>query len=326
MTVTLADIYRARGALHGLVQRTPTVASPALSAVAGTDVRLKLELMQDTGSFKLRGASNRLAAMTAEERARGVVAVSTGNHGRGVAQAAQKLGMRAAIFMSNLVPANKVEAIRALGAEVHIVGRSQDDAEIEAKKLAEEEGLVWVPPFDDPRIVAGQGTCGLEILEDAPDADTVLIPVSGGGLAAGIAIAMKAANPAVRIVGISMERGPAMHRSLQAGKPVLVTEEESLADSLGGGIGLDNAVTFDLCRCLLDDLILVSEDEIAEAMRFAYREERLVVEGGGAVGISALLAGKAGRAGGKIVCVLSGRNVDMAQFTEIVAAREAEPA
>jgi threonine dehydratase len=326
MTVTLADIYRARTALHGLVQRTPMVASPALSAVAGTDVRLKLELMQDTGSFKLRGASNRLAAMTAEERARGVVAVSTGNHGRGVAQAAQKLGMRAAIFMSNLVPANKVEAIRALGAEVHITGRSQDDAEIEAKALAKEEGLVWVPPFDDPRIVAGQGTCGLEILEDAPDADTVLIPVSGGGLAAGIAIAMKAANPAVRIVGISMERGPAMYHSLQAGKPVLVTEEESLADSLGGGIGLDNAVTFDLCRCLIDDLILVSEDEIAEAMRFAYREERLVVEGGGAVGISVLLSGKAGRLGKKAVCVLSGRNVDMTRFTEIVAAREALPA
>lgn len=318
--ISLQDIYRARAAIAGSVRRTPIVASASLSAIAGVPVYLKLEQLQETGAFKLRGAVNRLSGLTPDEQARGVVTMSTGNHGRGVATAARKLGTRAVICMSRLVPANKVAAIRALGAEIRIVGASQDEAEVEAKRLVAEEGLVLVSPFDDAHIVAGQGTIGLEILEDLPEVGTVLIPVSGGGLAGGIALAVKTAAPRVRIVGISMDRGAAMYESLKAGHPVAVTEAESLADSLGGGIGLDNRLTFALMRDLLDDLILVGEEEIAAAMRHAYWAEQQIVEGGGAVGISVLLGGRAGRLPGPVLCLLSGRNVDMARFTEIVSA------
>ncbi|NBC33879.1 MAG: hydroxyectoine utilization dehydratase EutB [Alphaproteobacteria bacterium] len=318
--LTLQDIYRARAAIAGSIRRTPTVASPTLSAITGVPVYLKLEQLQETGAFKLRGALNRLAALSPEEQARGVVTMSTGNHGRGVATAARKLGARAVICMSRLVPANKVEAIRALGADIRIVGDSQDEAEVEARRLVADEGLVMVSPFDDTHIVAGQGTIGLEILEDLPEVGTVLVPVSGGGLAGGIALAVKTAAPRVRVVGISMDRGAAMYESLKAGHPVAVTEVESLADSLGGGIGLDNRLTFALMRDLLDDLILVSEDEIAAAMRHAYWAEQQIVEGGGAVGIAVLRGGRAGRLPGPVLCLLSGRNVDMARFTEIVAA------
>jgi len=317
-TVTLGDVYRARKAIAGLVRRTPLVPSPALSAATGADVWLKLETLQDTGAFKLRGATNRVAALTDAERGRGVVTVSTGNHGRAVALAASRLGVRAAVCMSHLVPANKVEAIRALGADIRIHGASQDEAEVEARRLADEDGLVLISPFDDPHVVAGQGTIGLELLEDLPELDTVLVPVSGGGLVAGIALAVKTARPDARVVGISMERGPAMYHSLRAGHPVAVAEEQSLADSLGGGIGLDNAHTFALVRDLLDDLILVGEDEIAAAMRHAYWQERQIVEGGGAVGIAALLTGRAGPLGRTVACLLSGANVDMTLFTEVV--------
>lgn len=318
--LTARDIYRARAAIGTGIRRTPIVASAGLSERTGEPVFLKLEHLQETGAFKLRGALNRLTALMPEERARGVVTMSTGNHGRGVATAARKLGVRAVICMSRLVPANKVEAIRALGAEIRIIGDSQDEAEVEARRLVADDGMVLVPPFDDAHVVAGQGTIGLEILEDLPEVGTLLVPVSGGGLAGGIALAVKTAAPRVRIIGISMDRGAAMHASLQAGHPVAVTEEESLADSLGGGIGLDNRFTFALMRDLLDDLILVSEDEIAAGMRYAYWAEQQIVEGGGAVGISIILGGRAGRLTGPVLCLLSGRNVDMRRFTEIVAA------
>jgi threonine dehydratase len=194
---------------------------------------------------------------------------------------------------------------------VRIVGRSQDEAQQEVERLVAEKGLVMVPPFDHPAVVAGQGTLGLEIVEQMPDVAIVLVPVSGGGLAAGVAAAVKACRPATRVIGLTMERGAAMQASLAAGKPVLVEEQPSLADSLGGGIGLDNRVTFRMCRELLDDIILLTEAEIAAGMRHAYAEEREILEGAGAVGIAALLAGKINNIEGPIAVVLSGRNVDM---------------
>jgi len=318
---TLADVYRARAAIAPWVRRTPLVRSEALARARGRSVHLKLETLQETGAFKLRGATNRLLALSAAERERGVVAVSTGNHARAVAHAAKRLGVPAAVFMSTLVPGNKVEAVRALGAEVRIAGDSQDAAEAAARRLAAEQSRVFVSPFEDPWVIAGQGTIGLELLEELPDLDTVLVPLSGGGLIGGIALALKSADRAIRVIGVSMERGAAMHASLRAGRPVEVAEAPSLADSLGGGIGLDNRYTFALVRDLVDQVVLVSEDEIAAAMAHCYWHEQQIVEGGGAVGIAALLAGQVDAPGGRIVVVLSGRNVDLRRFTEIVTAR-----
>ncbi len=315
--VTLKDIEAARGRIDGKVVATPTVHSPSLTALAGVPVYLKLEHRQTTGSFKLRGASNAIASLSADEKARGVTAASTGNHGRGLAHAAKLEGMRAVICMSKLVPDNKLSEIRNLGAEVRIIGKSQDDAQQEVDRLVSEDGLIMLPPFDHPAIVAGQGTVGLEIVEAVPDAATVLVPLSGGGLAAGIAAAVKALNPSVKVIGISMARGAAMKASLDAGKPVLVEELPTLADSLGGGVGLDNRLTFAMCRDLLDEVILLSEEEIAAGIRHAYAMEREIIEGGGAVGIAALLASKI-QSDGPIVALLSGRNIDMAQHRKII--------
>lgn len=319
--LTQALIYEARQAITPIVRRTPLIRSDSLSKRLGREVHLKLESLQETGSFKLRGAANRLSWLSEDERARGVVVTSTGNHARAVAYAGSRLGARVVVCMSALVPKNKVEAVEAQGAEVRIVGRSQDEAEVEARRLADEKGLVFVSPFDDAGVICGQGTIGLELLEDLPDLDAVLVPLSGGGLIGGIALALKAASPAIRVVGITMERGAAMIESLRAGRPVEVVEEESLADSLGGGIGLDNRYTFALVRDLVDELVLVSEDEIAAAMAHLYWREQLVVEGGAAVGVAALLHDRIGRLGARMAVILSGRNVDMQRFTEIVAHR-----
>ncbi|BAV51381.1 threonine dehydratase [Mesorhizobium loti] len=316
-TVTLSDIRAARERIAGKVERTPTVLSQNLSEQLGIPVHLKLEHRQTTGSFKLRGASNAVASLSAEEKVRGVVAASTGNHGRALAHAAKLEGMRAVICMSRLVPQNKLDEIRRLGAEVHIAGNSQDDAQEEVERLVAQQGLVMLPPFDHPAIIAGQGTLGLEMIEQVPDAGLVLVQLSGGGLASGIAAAIKGVSPGTKIIGVSMERGAAMKASLDAGRPVLVEELPTLADSLGGGIGLDNRLTFTMCRDLLDDVILLSEDEITAGIRHAYAQEREIVEGAGAVGIAALLAGKV-KANGPVVVLLSGRNIDMNAHRRIV--------
>lgn len=314
----LIDIYRARQRLLGHVLHTPLQHSPTLSLLTGGAVHLKLESRQTTGSFKLRGATNALLSLDAAGRARGVIAVSTGNHGRALAYAAHRLGVRAVICMSKLVPSNKVEAIRLLGAEVHITGVSQDEAEHEVSRLVKEEGLTLLPPFDHPDVIAGQGTVGLELLEDLPTIDTVLVPLSGGGLLAGVALALKSVSPTIRVIGVTMERGCAMHASLQAGQPVQVQEMETLADSLGGGIGLYNRYTFRMAQSLVDDAVLVTEDEIATAIRHAYREEQVVIEGGGAVGIAALLSGRV-VAPGTTAVLLSGANIDMNVHRQIIS-------
>lgn len=315
--VTLRDIEAARERIAGRIERTALAASRSLAERAGVPVALKLEHRQTTGSFKLRGASNAVASLSADEKARGVVAASTGNHGRALAYAASLEGIRAVICMSRLVPENKVSEIRRLGADVRIVGNSQDDAQEEVDRLVAGDGLVMVPPFDHPAVIAGQGTLGLEIAEQAPDVATVLVPLSGGGLAAGVAAAVKALRPQVRVVGVSMERGAAMKASLDAGRPVPVEEVATLADSLGGGVGLENRLTFAMCRDLLDDVVLLTEDEIAAGIRHAYEEEREVIEGAAAVGIGAILAGKV-RSQGPIVALLTGRNIDMALHRRVV--------
>ena len=313
MTVTLDDIRAAarRIAGAGHVVETPLVEDTALSARLGQPIWLKCEYRQTTGAFKLRGATN--AILSLQGKVRGVVTASTGNHGRAVAHAAKTLGVPATICLSRLVPANKVQAIRDLGATVRIVGNSQDEAMVEVARAVAEEGLTEIPPFDHPDVVAGQGTIGLEI--GAPEA--VLVPLSGGGLAAGIAVAIKALSPGTRVIGLTMENGAAMAASIRAGRSVEVTETASLADSLGGGIGLGNRVTFPLCRDLLDDVILLTEAEIAQGIRHLGRAGHMV-EGAAAVGTAALLAGKFVPAGATVT-ILSGANIDPALHARVMS-------
>ncbi|SAL66331.1 threonine dehydratase [Caballeronia peredens] len=317
--LTLADVYRARQRIEGRAIVTPLVQSVSLSRMAGVPVYLKLETVQSTGSFKLRGATNALAQIAAQGCTR-VVTASTGNHGRAVAHAARALGIEAAVCMSSLVPQNKVDAVAALGARVVVCGNSQDDAQIEAQRLVRDEGYAFVPPFDDERVIAGQATIGLEILEALPDTASIVVPLSGGGLFSGVAFAAKNLRPEVKMIGVSMERGAAMHASLAAGKPVFVDELETLADSLGGGIGLENRHTFAMTRALIDQLVLLDEVSIARGIVHAYREERLVVEGAAAVGMAALLDGAIEAHGGPIVIVVSGSNIDIETHRRLIGA------
>ncbi len=321
MQVALADIHAAAKVIGGVADATPLVPSPFMSARTGTDFLLKLENMQPIGAFKLRGAMNAVAALPAD--APGVTCVSTGNHGRGGDYAAAQRGMRAIICMSELVPQAKVDGIKALGAEVRTIGKSQDEAQFETDRLVGEEGFVEISPFDDPYVIAGQGTIGLEIMAARPDIETLLIPLSGGGLAAGIARAAKAIRPEVKVIGISMDRGAAMHASMQAGRPVEVPEFASLADSLGGGIGMQNRLSLAMCRELLDEVVLVTEEEIYHAMQALYYEDRIVAEGGSVVGLAAVLSGRVSPRG-PVATTITGRNLDMSVFTKVVTGQDVQ--
>ena len=314
-SIQLEDIKAARKRIAPHIIPLRIAASPALSKQFDCEILLAHEYLQTTGAFKLRGAMNSVLQLDSETT--GVTAVSTGNHGRALAWSAKKAGVPCIICMSELVPQNKLEAIRALGAETRINGKSQDEAEIEANRLVAEEGYTMIPPFDHPQVIAGQGTLGLEMLEQVPDVDTVLVQLSGGGLISGIALALKSQQPGIRVIGISMERGCAMAASQQAGKPIEVEELSTLADSLGGGIGLDNQLTFNMVRDYVDDIVLLSETEIADGIRHAYFEEQIILEGGGAVGIAALLAGKVSP-GRKTIVLLSGKNIDMERHRKII--------
>ncbi|ESR23925.1 hydroxyectoine utilization dehydratase EutB [Lutibaculum baratangense] len=313
----LSQIYDAlRTIRENGVPETPLVRSELSDR--GAEVLLKLETLQPTGAFKLRGATNAIARLAPYQRERGVVCASTGNHGRAVAHAARAMGTRAIVCLSALVPDTKAKAIEALGAQVRRVGRSQDDAQREVERLVAENGMAAVPPFDDEDVIAGQGTIAIELLAARPDLEAIVVPLSGGGLMAGIAAAAKAMKPRIRMIGVSMDRGAAMAESLRAGRPVETEEVASLADSLGGGIGLRNRHTFALCRDLVDEVILVTEDEIYRGMRSLFHDDRLVAEGASATGHAALLAGKL-ELSGPTAFILSGRNVDMAQFAAVVA-------
>src|SRR3954466_8286210 len=287
---TPADIERARALLDGVVRVTPVYGSETFSRLAGREVWLKAENLQRTGSFKIRGAVNRISFLDAHERAAGVVTASAGNHGQAVAWAAREAGVRARIYVPLDAPMAKVEACQNYGAELMLEGERLENALAAARAYVEEADATFVHPFEDPRVIAGQGTIGLELAEQVPDAATVLIPIGGGGLAAGIATALRSVKPDVRIVGV------------QAGKTGF-----TIADGIF--VKYPGELTMGILDSLLDDIVHVVDEEITEAIVLLLERSKLVVEGAGAVGLAALLAGKVGGDGPALV-VLSGGNID----------------
>ncbi len=317
--LSLSDVYAARQRISSIARRTSLKVSSRLSELTGAKVLLKLENTQETGAFKIRGASNKILSLTEDEKKRGVITVSSGNHGKAVSHIAQKLGIKAIIIMAKSVPEDKCQAIRALGAELILEGEDADEAMEYADQLQAERGLTMVHPFDDLDIIAGQGVIGLELYEDFPEIDTVIVPLSGGGLMSGIAFTIKSIQPTVRVIGVSMELGPAMVDSLKAGKLVEIIEEPSLADALVGGLNKDNKYTLPMVQQYMDEAVLVSEEEIAQGIWFCLNEEHMVVEGGAAVGVSALLAGKISNPGKNIAVVISGANLPVQVLKEIIS-------
>jgi threonine dehydratase len=305
--VGLADIEAARTLLEGVAIETPMEDSRWLSAFAGGAVRLKCENLQRTGSFKARGAYVRISRLSAEERAHGVVAASAGNHAQGVALAAQLLGIKATVFMPEGAPIPKEKATRGYGAEVTFHGRYLEDALVAAKDFAARTGAVLIHPFDHVDIVAGQGTAGLEIAEQAPDVRTVLVPTGGGGLLAGIAIALKALRPDVRVIGVQAAQAAAFPASLAAGAPVALSSMNTMADGIA--VGLPGEVTFAAVRDHVDEIVTVSEDSLARAVLAVLERAKMLVEPAGAAAVAALLE-EPHRFETPAVAVLSGGNID----------------
>jgi threonine dehydratase len=320
--VTAADVVRARAAVTGVIHRTPVLASTTLTERCGGEVVLKAESLQRTGSFKVRGALAKLAAL-GDACAPGVVCGSAGNHAQALAMAARVRGVRCEVFMPAQAPIAKAEGAAALGAEVVLAGASVEECVAAALARADEAGMAFVHPFDDPDVVAGQGTLGLELLEDVPDLARVLVPVGGGGLASGVAIAVKSARPEVEVIGVQAETVAAYPPSLRAGAPVGVDLGLTIADGIA--VKRPGELTLGLVRDWLDDVVVVAEDDVAEAMVLLLEKAKLVVEGAGAVGVAALLSGVvAPAAAGRTCVVLSGGNVDAGLLAVVARRHETE--
>ncbi|MGD2270922.1 MAG: threonine/serine dehydratase [Desulfobacterales bacterium] len=319
---TLYDAYQAHARIKPMIWETPLIASPDLALKTGAEkVYLKLECLQNTGAFKVRGAANKILSLSEEKKKKGVITFSTGNHGKAVAYVARQSGTKVVVCLSEHVASYRVEMIKALGAEVSLKGHSQDEAEKNYQDLIASRGLVPVVPFDDPMIIAGQGTIALEILSEVPDTDVFMIQLSGGGLLAGIAMVAKSINPGIHVVGLSLEQSPAMLESLKAGVPVQVEEKDSIADSLLGGIGFDNRYTLAMVEKFADEHLLISEEEIKDGMFYVFDKHRLIVEGAAAVGISALIHQKINVKGKKVVTLLSGSSIDSEEYIRIIKSR-----
>jgi threonine dehydratase len=311
-SVTLADVQRARQRIAGLVDPSPVIRSPRLSDQLGVPAWLKLECLQPPGSFKVRGAASKMLTLPHAQRARGVITASGGNHGAAVAYVARLLTIPATICVPETVDPVKLRAIRDSGAEAIVRGRTYDAAVEVARELARERELSYVHAFDDPDVIAGQGTIGLELVEQVPGLAAVVAAVSGGGLIGGLGAAVAGREPRVTLIGASARNAAAMVASLQAGHPVDVPEQNTLAEVLGGGIGLDNRWSLAAVREYVDEHVLVTEDEIAAGMLFALLVHRVVAEGGGSVALGAALAGHLPPLDGPLAIVISGGNVDPA--------------
>ncbi|MBT9253326.1 MAG: threonine ammonia-lyase [Brockia lithotrophica] len=317
--VTPQDVFAARTRLAGVVHRTPFKSSRTLSERFGASVYLKLENLQRTGSYKIRGAYNKLATLPEPQRARGVIAASAGNHAQGVAWSARTFGVPCIIVMPETAPLAKIQATESYGARVVLHGKGYDDAYEHALRLAEREGYTFVHAFDDPAVIAGQGTVAVEMWEDVKDLDLVLVPVGGGGLISGIAVALKFLRPDVRVVGVQAQGAPALALSFRAGRRIVLSDVHTIADGIA--VRAPGEITFPLIRALVDDFVVVREADIVRAISFALEREKLLLEGAGAVTLAALLAAAdALDVRGKAVgLVLSGGNIDLSRLSTLLA-------
>jgi len=313
----LKDILVARRNIGDVLRKTPLQYSFHLSERVGSDVWLKLENLQRTGAFKVRGAINKIASLSAAERSKGVVAPSSGNFALGVAYAARALGgVPVNLFMPVNTPASKVDKLAEFGAKVFLVGEQYDDADDASMEFQQEHDLTYTDSFNDPFIIAGQGTVGLEIMEELPDADALLVPIGGGGLVAGVAVAAKAVNPSIKIIGVQVEASPSAYLSLKEGRCYERYEyDPTICEGLAGGFGI---MPFQIAKDLIDEVVLVNEEETREAIFALLEAEQLVVEGSGAVGVAALLFDKVDLKGRKVVAVISGGNIDIDLLFEIL--------
>jgi threonine dehydratase len=315
--VGLAEIQEARRRIAGQVLETPCTPSGVLGDLFGGRAWLKFENLQRTGSFKERGALNRLLELTPEQRERGVIAASAGNHAQGVAYHASRLGVPATIVMPSRTPLIKVSNTERLGARVVLHGDVYDAAMAEALRLKEAEGLTLVHPFDDDRVIAGQGTIGLELLEEVPEMEVLVVPIGGGGLIAGIAAAVKSVRPEVRVVGVEAAALPAALRAREAGKPVTIEPGETIAEGIA--VRRIGERTFSMIERYVDEIVTVSEDEIASTILLLLEREKTVAEGAGAAAVAAVVQGKVADVAGKnVVMVLSGGNIDVNLLSRII--------
>ena len=312
--LTLDSLYQAAFALKGVARVTDLIRAPRM--FPDNEVYLKTENLQLTGSFKLRGAYNRIARLSDEEKERGVVACSAGNHSQGVALAAQKAGLNAVICIPDGAPISKVEATRAYGAEVVLVPGVYDDAYEKAIEIAKESGRTLIHPFDDDDVIAGQGTIALEILSALPEMDTCIVPVGGGGLISGMAFAIKALKPTCRVIGVQAAGAASMRHAFDEHRRVPLERVSTIADGIA--VKMPGEKTFEYCRRYVDDIVTVSDDEIASAILSLMEQQKLVAEGAGAVSVAAAMAGRVDLAGRKTVCLVSGGNIDVTILSRVI--------
>ena len=310
-------IYEAKRRIGNWIWRTPLKRSRGLSHLIGGDVWLKLENQQVTGSFKPRGVANKLLKLKAEGKTGELVTSSSGNHALALGHLSRLLGFKAVVVVPRGTPRVKVDAIRSLGVELRIHGSEYMEAEAEARRLSAEENRVFISPYNDVDVIAGHGTIALELLEDQPHIDEVLVPVGGGGLISGIAAAIKALSPGTKVIGVQPSASPVMYESLKRGRIVELEIGESIAEALLGGIEADS-ITFNLCRRYVDDFIIVDEPYVREAVRWMLLHERQVAEGGGAIGVAALLSEPKRFRGERIAVVVSGGNIDPELLRELI--------
>ncbi|MEY9490819.1 threonine dehydratase [Streptomyces calvus] len=316
MTVTLDDVRDAAARIEGVAHRTPVLRSRTLNSLVGAEVFVKCENLQRVGAFKFRGAYNAASRLTPEQLSRGIAAYSSGNHAQAVALAARELGTTAVIVMPEDTPRSKVEATRGYGAEVVTYDRYTGDRVAIGEALAAERGLALIPPYEHPHVIAGQGTAALELLEETGDLDALVVPVGGGGLIAGSATAAKGLQPGIKVIGVEPEEGDDTKRSLEAGRRVSIPVPRTIAD--GQAADIPGELTFSLNQKLVDDIVLVSDDEIRQAMRTAFERMKTVVEPSGATPLAALLAGRIDPVPRRIGVIVSGGNIDTRRFAQLV--------
>ena len=312
--MTLDNVYKAAFVLKEIARKTDIIYSKKLSGPA--EIYLKTENLQVTGSFKLRGAYYKISQLSAEEKSKGIIACSAGNHAQGVALAATNNGIKSTIFMPDCAPISKVEATKALGAEVVLVPGVFDDAYAEACRVQAETGATFIHPFDDELVIAGQGTIGLEILDQLPDVEAVILPVGGGGLISGVAYAIKTLRPDVKVYGVQAERAGSAVESLKAGQPVTLDAVSTFADGIA--VKRPGDITYDMISRYVDDVITVTEDEIAAAILALIEKQKLIAEGAGAVSVAAAMSGRLPIEGKKTVCLLSGGNIDVNILSRVI--------